>query len=60
MRLARSALGDSRGYAKAYYAGRLDDRSVGADRHIAVDLSGQQAGTDNAVVFYGLTIGGVK
>lgn len=62
MRLARSALGDSRGYAKAYYAGRLDDRSAGADRHIAVDLSGQQAGTspDDAVVLYGLTIGGVK
>ncbi len=60
MKLARSALGDSRGYAKAHYSGRLDDRSVGADRHLAVDISGTQAVTaGNEVTLHGLTVEGV-
>jgi hypothetical protein len=36
---ARSTLGDATGLAIAMYAGRLDDRSAGGDRHIAVGLS---------------------
>jgi hypothetical protein len=60
MKLARSPLGDSRGYAKAYYAGRVEDRSAGTDRHIAVDLSGTQAVTaGNEVILHGLTVEGV-
>ena len=59
MKLSRSALGDTRGYAKAYYSGRLDDKSAGADRHVAVNISGTQAVTaGNEVVFYGLTVEG--
>ena len=56
MRTARSPLGDATGYAQAHMAGRLDPRSVGADRHVAIAL----AGTQNAdrVAIHGVTIAG--
>jgi hypothetical protein len=56
MRTARSPLGDATGYAQAHMAGRLDPRSVGADRHVAIAL----AGTQNAdrVAIHGVTISG--
>lgn len=57
MRTARSSLGDSTGYATARYSGRANDRSAGADRHLAVDLSGSQSGSP--IVLHGVTIGGV-
>lgn len=54
-------LGEANGFAKAYYSGRQDDRSVGGDRHIAVAVAGTQSSTagDN-VVLYGLTIEGAE
>lgn len=54
-------LGEANGYAKAYYSGRQDDRSVGGDRHIAVAFAGTQGTTtgDN-VVLYGVTIEGAE
>lgn len=57
MRTARSALGDSTGYSTARYSGRANDRSAGADRHLAVDLSGSQS--SSPIVLHGVTIGGV-
>lgn len=42
LKKTRSALGDATGHAKAYFSGRPNDRSVGADKHVAVDLSGTQ------------------
>lgn len=43
MKKSRSALGDANGYARAYFSGRVDPRSAGGDRHIAVAMSGTQA-----------------
>lgn len=39
----RSALGDANGFAQAPYSGRVDDRSAGGDKHLAVDVSGEQS-----------------
>lgn len=36
---ARSPLGDATGYATCAYAGRIDDSSAGADRHVAINIS---------------------
>jgi hypothetical protein len=52
----RSALQEANGYAQANYSGRLDDKSSGGDRHIAVALSGDQSG--DAVAFYAMNIQG--
>lgn len=60
MKLSRSALGDASGLATAFYAGRNDPRSSGADRHLAVEMAGTQSGTTgNAVVVRGIAIEGV-
>jgi hypothetical protein len=58
MSKTRSALGDASGHANAHYAGRLDDRSAGTDRHLAVALSGDQSG--DGVTLYALKVGGVE
>lgn len=39
---ARSPLGTATGRATAHFAGRVDDRSAGGDRHVAVALAGTQ------------------
>lgn len=60
MKLSRSALGDASGLATAFYAGRNDPRSAGADRHLAVAMAGTQSGTTgNSVVIHGIAIDGV-
>jgi len=60
MKKAQS-LGEANGFAKAYYAGRQDDRSSGGDRHIAVAVAGTQAATTgNSVVIYGITVEGAE
>lgn len=45
MASARSPLGPSSGLAQFSLSGRLDDRSVGADRHVAIELAGEQSAT---------------
>jgi hypothetical protein len=57
MASSRSALGQATGYAVAAYAGRLDDRSAGGDRHIAVGLSATRP-SGEAASLYGLAIEG--
>jgi hypothetical protein len=57
----RSSLGPATGYAQAMFAGRLDPRSSGADRHVAIGMAGTQAGTQAAaqVRLHGVTVEGV-
>ena len=59
MKLGRSPLGDATGYAAASYAGRVDDKSAGADRHVALDLSATRGASDQ-MTLYGLSVGGVS
>lgn len=40
---ARSPLGTATGVASLSLSGRLDDKSAGADRHVAVEFAGEQA-----------------
>ena len=54
----RSALGPATGYATANYSGRVDDRSSGGDRHLAVGITLTRPSGD-APVIYGLGISGV-
>lgn len=57
MRSDRSSLGSAPGYAVARYAGRVDDRSAGGDKHMAIAAGGTK--TTGDVVLYGVTVGGV-
>ena len=61
MKSTRSSLGSANGFARAYFSGHRDDRSVGGDRHVAVAFGGTQASTvsGDVVKLYGLTIDGV-
>lgn len=59
LKSARSTLGTANGYAACYYAGRLDDRSAGGDRHLALDVS-VSTPSDGGVLLYGLAIEGVS
>lgn len=60
MSQTRSALGEANGFARAYVAGRRDDRSAGGDRHMAVALAGTQSSTaaNDGVVIYSLQVEG--
>lgn len=56
MSKSRSALADANGFARAYFSGRLDDRSAGGDRHLAVAVSGTQL--SSPVTMYAVTVEG--
>lgn len=58
MKKSRSALGDSTGFAQAHYSGRVDDRSAGGDRHVAVAIEGAQSA--DAVAIHALRIAGAE
>jgi hypothetical protein len=55
---SRSTLGAANGFAQAYYAGRPEDRSAGADRHVAVQLAGTQSA--DRITIFGLAIKGAQ
>lgn len=57
MRSDRSSLGSAPGYATARYAGRIDVRSAGGDKHAAVAVGGEK--TTGEVILYGVTVGGL-
>jgi len=57
LKRTRSALGEATGYAICRYAGRVDDRSAGNDRHLAVALSLNRPSAESATL-YGLAVGG--
>lgn len=56
MNKSRSALGEANGFAQARYTGRVDDRSSGGDRHVSVELSGNQA--EDPVAIYAIKVSG--
>jgi hypothetical protein len=56
LKSSRSALGDATGFARAYFSGRMDDRSAGGDRHIAVAMSGTQSA--DPIVVHGVVVEG--
>jgi hypothetical protein len=58
MASTRSALGPATGYAQAMFAGRLDPRSAGADRHVAIGLAGTQS--SSPVKIYSVTVEGAS
>jgi len=58
LKRTRSALGDATGVASAAFSGHRDPRSSGADRHVAIDLSGSQS--LDAVSIYDMTVAGVQ
>jgi hypothetical protein len=53
---ARSPLGPATGHAEAMMAGRIDDRSAGGDRHLAVELAGTQS--DSPMVIHRMDVEG--
>jgi hypothetical protein len=57
LRATRSALGEATGLATAYFAGRRDVRSAGADQHLALAFSGTQGASDG-VTLYGVALEG--
>lgn len=61
MSQARSPLGPANGFARAYVAGRRDERASGGDRHLAVAVAGTQSATaaGDGVVLYSLQAEGV-
>lgn len=58
LKRSRSSLGDSTGVAKARFSGHRDPNSSGADRHVAIDLTGQQS--SDAITIYDMNVEGVK
>lgn len=58
MRSGRSDLGPANGVAICRYSGRVDDRSAGGDRHLALDVSVARP-SGEAVTLYGIGITGV-
>ncbi len=56
---ALSALGDSTGVARVYFSGRVDDRSAGADKHLAIAMAGTQSSSGDAPVIHSITVAGV-
>lgn len=59
MRLGQSHLAEAVGYAKARYSGRGSELSGGADRHIAVAVSGTKTSAGDSPEIHAITIEGV-
>lgn len=57
IKASRSPLGDATGYAVCHYAGRVDDRSAGGDRHLALAISATRPAGEPAVL-YGVAVAG--
>jgi len=57
MGVGRSSLGQATGVAVCRYSGRMDDRSAGADRHLALDFTAT-APTDGRITLYGVGVAG--
>ena len=59
MNADKSHLQTSNGFAKASYSGRLDERSSGGDRHLAVSISGERSEAGQAAEIHAIAIEGV-
>jgi hypothetical protein len=62
MAIARSPLGSAVGQARAEFSGRVDLRSAGGDKHVAIAVTGQQTGTTtgDGIAFHSIAIEGVS
>jgi hypothetical protein len=60
MKRSRSALGDASGVARAMYYGGNEERSAGADRHVALAMAGTQSSSANTPVIHAVIVEGVK
>ena len=60
MKKARSELGDATGTARAKYSGRVDEKSSGGDKHIAVSFSGTQSAANNSPTIHSVQIEGAE
>ena len=58
LKLTRSPLGDATGHAICAYAGRVDDQSAGADRHLAINISATRTAS-NDLTLHGIAVSGV-
>jgi len=60
MKLTRSALGDAVGVARAMFSGGNEERSAGADRHMAVGFSGTQSSSGDSPAIHAVAIEGAQ
>jgi len=58
MKLTRSSLGDASGVARAMFAGGVEERSAGSDRHIAIAMAGTQSSSGNAPAIHAVVVEG--
>jgi hypothetical protein len=60
MKRTRSALGDASGVARAMFYGGNEERSAGADRHVALAFAGTQASSADAPALHAVIVEGAK
>jgi hypothetical protein len=60
MKRTRSPLGDASGVARAMFYGGNEERSAGADRHVAIAFAGTQSSSANAPAIHAVIVEGVK
>jgi len=60
MKRTRSALGEASGVARAMFYGGNEERSAGADRHVAIAFAGTQSSSANAPALHTVIVEGVK
>ena len=59
MQIDRSALGSASGVARCAFAGAVDDRSAGGDRHVAITLGGTCVTSTDQPIIHSVVIEGV-
>jgi len=60
MKRTRSPLGDASGVARAMFSGGNEERSAGADRHVAIAFAGTQSSSANAPAIHAVIVEGAK
>lgn len=60
MKRTRSALGEASGVARAMFSGGNEERSAGADRHVAIALAGTQSSSTDSPAIHSVVVEGVK
>jgi hypothetical protein len=60
MKRTRSALGEASGVARAMFSGGNEERSAGADRHVAVAFAGTQSSSGNTPSIHTVVVEGAK
>jgi hypothetical protein len=60
MKRTRSTLGEASGVARAMFSGGNEERSAGADRHVAVAFAGTQSSSANTPSIHTVVVEGAK